>query len=190
MDKLLLIDDEADVRYSFERIFGRKDGLELHTAGSGEAALELIPQLKPDLVIMDVRMGGITGIETLQRLREFDSKTPVILMTAFGTTQTAIQAMKHGAYDYILKPFDVPKLEEMVGKALDAARSMKQVVSYEPLLEKEDFDLGIIGQSAPMQEVFKTIGQLAASDATALITGEWYGQGVGGACDLQSQSAQ
>lgn len=172
MDKLLLIDDEADVRYSFERIFSRKDGLELHTAGSGEAALELIPQLKPDLVIMDVRMGGITGIETLQRLREFDSKTPVILMTAFGTTQTAIQAMKHGAYDYILKPFDVPKLEEMVDKALGAARSMKQVVSYEPLLEKEDFDLGIIGQSAPMQEVFKTIGQLAASDATALITGE------------------
>ncbi len=172
MDKLLLIDDEADVRYSFERIFGRKDGLELYTAGSGEAALELIPQLKPDLVIMDVRMGGITGIETLQRLREFDSKTPVILMTAFGTTQTAIQAMKHGAYDYILKPFDVPKLEEMVDKALGAARSMNQVVSYEPLLEKEDFDLGIIGQSAPMQEVFKTIGQLAASDATALITGE------------------
>jgi len=172
MDKLLLIDDEVDVRYSFERIFGHKDGLELHTAGSGEAALELIPQLKPDLVIMDVRMGGITGIETLQRLREFDSKTPVILMTAFGTTQTAIQAMKHGAYDYILKPFDVPKLEEMVNKALGAARSMKQVVSYEPLLEKEDFDLGIIGQSAPMQEVFKTIGQLAASDATALITGE------------------
>jgi len=172
MDKLLLIDDEADVRYSFERIFARKDGLELHTAGSGEAALELIPQLKPDLVIMDVRMGGITGIETLQRLREFDSKTPVILMTAFGTTQTAIQAMKHGAYDYILKPFDVPKLEEMVDKALGAARSMKQVVSYEPLLEKEDFDLGIIGQSAQMQEVFKTIGQLAASDATALITGE------------------
>ena len=93
-------------------------------------------------------------------------------MTAFGTTQTAIQAMKHGAYDYILKPFDVPKLEEMVDKALGAARSMKQVVSYEPLLDKEDFDLGIIGQSAPMQEVFKTIGQLATSDATALITGE------------------
>ena len=172
MDKLLLIDDEADVRYSFERIFGRKEGLELHTADSGEAALELIPQLKPDLVIMDVRMGGITGIETLQQLREFDSKTPVILMTAFGTTQTAIQAMKYGAYDYILKPFDVPKLEEMVDKALAAARSMKQVVSNEPLLDKEDFDLGIIGQSAPMQEVFKVIGQLAASDATALITGE------------------
>ncbi len=172
MDKLLLIDDEADVRYSFERIFGQEAGLELHTAGSGEEALELIPQLQPDLVIMDVRMGGLTGIETLQRLREFDSKTPVILMTAFGTTQTAIAAMKHGAYDYVLKPFDVPKLKELVANALAAARAMKQVVSYEPLLEKEDYDLGIIGQSPAMQEVFKTIGQLAASDATALITGE------------------
>ena len=172
MDKLLLIDDEADVRYSFERIFGQEAGLELHTAGSGEEALELIPQLRPDLVIMDVRMGGLTGIETLQRLREFDSKTPVILMTAFGTTQTAIAAMKHGAYDYVLKPFDVPKLKELVANALAAARAMKEVVSYEPLLEKEDYDLGIIGQSPAMQEVFKTIGQLAASDATALITGE------------------
>ena len=172
MDKLLLIDDEADVRYSFERIFGQQDGLELHTAGSGEEALELIPQLRPDLVIMDVRMGGITGIETLQCLREFDSKTPVILMTAFGTTQTAIKAMKYGAYDYITKPFDVPKLQDLVSNALQAARAMKQVVSYEPLLEKEDYDLGIIGQSAAMQEVFKTIGQLAASDATVLITGE------------------
>ncbi|MDP7012238.1 MAG: sigma-54 dependent transcriptional regulator [Verrucomicrobiota bacterium] len=172
MDKLLLIDDESDVRYSFERIFGQQDGLELHTASSGEEALELIPQLRPDLVIMDVRMGGINGIETLQRLREFDSKTPVILMTAFGTTQTAIQAMKYGAYDYLLKPFDVPQLQELVDNALQAARAMKQVVSYEPLLEKEDYDLGIIGQSPAMQEVFKTIGQLAASEATVLITGE------------------
>ncbi|MBT6451289.1 MAG: sigma-54-dependent Fis family transcriptional regulator, partial [Verrucomicrobiales bacterium] len=130
------------------------------------------PQLRPDLVIMDVRMGGLTGIETLQQLREFDSKTPVILMTAFGTTQTAIAAMKHGAYDYVLKPFDVPKLKELVANALAAARAMKEVVSYEPLLEKEDYDLGIIGKSLVMQEVFKTIGQLAASDATALITGE------------------
>ena len=168
----MLIDDEADVRYSFERIFGSKDALQLSTAASGEEALALIPQIKPDLVIMDVRMGGITGIETLQQLREFDTKTPVIIMTAYGTTQTAIQAMKHGAYDYILKPFDVPQLEELVAKALDASRLMKQVVSYEPLPDKEDYDLGIIGQSPSMQKVFKTIGQLASSDVTVLITGE------------------
>ena len=137
-----------------------------------EEALEVIPQIQPDLVIMDIRMGGLNGIETLRKIREFDTKLPVILMTAFGTTQMAIQAMKHGAYDYLLKPFDVPKLEAIVDGALKAARDMKQKVSYEPLLESEDYDLGIIGRSAPMQEVFKTIGQLAGTNATALITGE------------------
>ena len=94
------------------------------------------------------------------------------MMTAYGTTQTAIEAMKLGAYDYLLKPFDVPKLKQIVLDALKAARDMKQVVSYQPLLESEDYDLGIVGRSEPMQKVFKLIGQLSASDATALITGE------------------
>src|SRR6185369_6661106 len=93
-------------------------------------------------------------------------------MTAYGTTQTAIEAMKLGAYDYLLKPFDVPKLKQIVHGALKAARDMRQVVSYEPLLESEDYNQGIIGRSEPMQNVFKLIGQLAATDATALITGK------------------
>src|SRR5579863_1596843 len=171
MSKLLLIDDEADVQYSFRRIFDSPE-TELTTAASGEEGLKIIPRLKPDLVIMDVRMGGISGLETLRRIRQIDSKLLVILMTAYGTTQTAIEAMKLGAYDYLLKPFDVPKLKEIIANALKAARDMKQVVSYEPLLESEDYELGIVGRSEPMQQVFKLIGQVAASDATALITGE------------------
>src|SRR5438045_1516306 len=171
MDKLLLIDDEADVQYSFRRIFTSPE-IELSTANSGEEGLKLIPRVKPDLVLMDIRMGGITGLETLRRLRQMDAKLPVILMTAYGTTQTAIEAMKLGAYDYLLKPFDVPKLKQLVFAALKAARDMKQVVSYEPLLESEDYELGIVGRSEPMQQVFKLIGQLSASNATALITGE------------------
>ena len=171
MDKLLLIDDEADVQYSFRRIFDQPD-IELTTANSGEEGLKIIPRLKPDLVIMDVRMGGISGLETLRRLRAIDAKQMVIMMTAYGTTQTAIEAMKLGAYDYLLKPFDVPRLKLIVLNALKAARDMRQVVSYQPLLESEDYDLGIIGRSQAMQEVFKTIGQLAGSNATALITGE------------------
>jgi nitrogen regulation protein NR(I) len=171
MDKLLLIDDEEDVRYSFRRIFHAPD-IEIGSADSGEAGLAMIPKFKPDLVIMDVRMGGMTGLETLRRLRETHAKLPVIMMTAYGTTQTAIEAMKLGAYDYLLKPFDVPKLKQVVANALKAARDMRQVVSYQPLLETEDYDLGIVGRSEPMQNVFKLIGQLAASDATALITGE------------------
>jgi two-component system nitrogen regulation response regulator GlnG len=171
MSKLLLIDDEEDVQYSFRRIFDSAE-LELATASSGEEGLKLIPKFKPDLVLMDIRMGGMTGLETLRKLRQTEPKLLVILMTAYGTTQTAIEAMKYGAYDYLLKPFDVPKLKELVFTALKAARDMKQVVSYQPLLEKEDYELGIVGRSAPMQNVFKLIGQLAASDATALITGE------------------
>ena len=171
MNKILLIDDEVDVQYSFRRIFGSAE-ITLATAGSGEEGLELLPRVAPDLVIMDVRMGGITGLETLRRLRELDSKLPVIMMTAYGTTQTAIEAMKLGAFDYLLKPFDVPKLKQIVMDALKASRDLKQVVSYEPLLESEDYDLGIVGRAEPMQNVFKLIGQLAASDATALVTGE------------------
>lgn len=171
MSKLLLIDDEADVLYSFRRIFDSPE-IELTTAGSGEEGLKLIPQLKPDLVLMDIRMGGINGLETLRRIRQQDTKQLVILMTAYGTTQTAIEAMKLGAYDYLLKPFDVPKLKEIVHNALKAARDMKQVVSYQPLLESEDYELGFVGGAESMQQVFKLIGQVAASDATALITGE------------------
>ena len=171
MDKLLLIDDENDVRYSFKRIFSSPD-LILETAASGEEGIEVIKTFKPDLVLMDVRMGGMSGLETLRLIREDDAKLPIIMMTAFGTTQTAIEAMKHGAYDYLLKPFDVPKLKQIVADALKAARDMKEVIAVEPLLESEDYDMGIVGRSQSMQEVFKTIGQLAGSDATALITGE------------------
>jgi nitrogen regulation protein NR(I) len=171
MSKLLLIDDEEDVRYSLQRIFDSPD-VELAAAPSGEEGLKIIPKFKPDLVLMDVRMGGINGLETLRKIRASNPKLLVILMTAYGTTQTAIEAMKLGAYDYLLKPFDAVKIKELIANALKAARDMKQVVSYQPLLESEDYELGIVGRSEPMQQVFKLIGQVAASDATALITGE------------------
>jgi nitrogen regulation protein NR(I) len=171
MSKLLLIDDEEDVRYSIQRIFDSPD-IELATAASGEEGIKVIPKFKPDLVLMDVRMTGMTGMETLRKIRANHPKLLVILMTAYGTTQTAIEAMKLGAYDYLLKPFDIAKLKEIVGNAFKAARDMKQVVSYQPLLQSEDYELGIVGRSSSMQQVFKLIGQVAATNATALITGE------------------
>src|SRR6186997_539878 len=90
MDKLLLIDDEADVQYSFRRIFDSPE-IEIATASSGEEGLKLIPKFKPDLVMMDVRMTGLSGLETLRRLRQSHAKLPVIIMTASGTAQTAIE---------------------------------------------------------------------------------------------------
>src|SRR2546421_986329 len=177
MSKLLLIDDEADVQYSFQRIFDSPE-IELTTASSGEEGLKLIPKIRPDLVIMDVRMGGITGMETLRRIRQIDSKLLVILMTAYGTTQTAIEAMKLGAYDYLLKPFDVPKLKEIIARALEAAREMRSGARYDferkdrPVLQPEDLQSEIVGQSEPMRQVFKLIGQFAGTDTTVVVTGE------------------
>jgi len=178
MSKLLLIDDDKDVHYAFQRNFDAPE-IELSTAASGEEGLRVIPKLKPDLVILDNRMGtGMTGLETLRRIRQFDSKLLVILMTAYGTTQTAIEAMKLGAYDYLLKPFDVPKLKEVVLNALKAAQEMREGVRYNfepggrPMLQPEDLESEIVGQSESMREVFKLIGQFASTDTTALITGE------------------
>ena len=190
MSKLLLIDDEEDVRYSFQRIFDSPE-IEFATAPSGEEGLKVIPKFKPDLVLMDVRMGGMNGLETLRRIRATNPKLLVILMTAYGTTQTAIEAMKLGAYDYLLKPFDAVKLKELVAKALKAARDMKQVVSYEPMLESEDYELGIVGRTEGMQQVFKLIGQVAVSDATALDhRRKRHRQGTRRPRDLQPQPAQ
>src|SRR4249920_3917804 len=119
MSKLLLIDDEEEIQYSFRRILDSPE-IELVTASSGEDGLKLIPKVRPDLVIMDIRMGGLGGLETLRRIRQSDPKLPVIMMTAYGTTQTAIEAMKLGAYDYLLKPFDIPKLKQIVAAAFKA----------------------------------------------------------------------
>lgn len=171
MDKLLLIDDETDVQYSFRRIFDSPD-LQLFTASSGEEGVQLVQRIKPDLVISDIRMAGINGLETLRRIRALDPRLPVILMTAYGTTQAAIEAMKLGAYDYLLKPFEVPRLKELVSQALKASREMRQTVALQPMLEAEDYEVGVIGRSEAMQNIFKLIGQVAATDATVLITGE------------------
>lgn len=170
-NKLLLVDDEEDVLYSFRRVLS-SPALEILTAASGEEALRMIPAVKPDLVIMDLRLGGMNGLETLRRIRQSDARLPVILMTAYGTAQSAIEAMKLGAYDYILKPFDVPRLKQLVSEALTAARAMKEVVALEPWPEQEESGLGLIGRTEAMQRVLKLIGQLAGSDATVLITGE------------------
>src|ERR1700682_5706542 len=177
MDKLLLIDEEADVHSSSRRIFDSPE-IELNTAASGEEGLRLIPKLKPVLVIMDIRMGGLNGLETLRRLRQLDPKLLVIMMTAYGTTQTAIEAMKLGAYDYLLKPFDVPKLKEIIAKALEAAREMRWGARYDferkdrPILQPEDLQSEIVGQSEAMRQVFKLVGQFAGTDTTVLVTGE------------------
>lgn len=171
VDKILVIDDEQDVLYSFRRIIS-SEGVEIIGAKDPEQGLQLLAQEKPSIILLDLRIGRASGLDVLRKIRGLDLKLPVIMMTAYGGTSTIIEAMKLGAFDYLQKPFDIPHLKQVIASALKAARDMQQVVSYEPLLGSEDYDLGIIGKSPQMQKVFKLIGQVAASNAVALITGE------------------
>ncbi|MCX7824950.1 MAG: sigma-54 dependent transcriptional regulator [Verrucomicrobiae bacterium] len=171
MEKILVIDDEPDILYAFQRSLETPERLVL-TAGTIEQGLEVFRREKPDVVFCDIRIGPASGLDALTQIRQADPKAMVILITGYGTTQTAIEAMKRGAYDYVLKPLDVPKTKALVDAALKTARDMRQVISYEPLLQKEDYTEGIVGRSEAMQNVFKRIGQIAHSDATVLITGE------------------
>jgi two-component system nitrogen regulation response regulator GlnG len=171
MEKILVIDDAQDMLYSFRRSLESPERQVL-TAASLAEGIETFRREKPDVTVCDIRLGGESGLDGLTQLRQIDPKAMVILMTAYGTSQTAIEAMKRGAFDYILKPFDVPKVKALIDSALKAARDMRQVVSYEPLLRSEDHAEGIVGRSEAMQTVFKRIGQVAHSDATVLLTGE------------------
>lgn len=171
VDKILVIDDEQDVLYSFRRIMA-SEGVEIIGANNPDQGVQLLVQEKPAIILLDLRIGRASGLDVLRKIRSLDLRLPVIMMTAYGGTSTIIEAMKLGAFDYLQKPFDIPHLKQVIASALKAAHDMQQVVSYEPLLGSEDYDLGIIGKSPQMQKVFKLIGQVAASNALALITGE------------------
>jgi two-component system nitrogen regulation response regulator GlnG len=168
---MLIIDDEADVHYSFKRLFADKD-ISIFTAGNGEDGLKLVQKHKPDVVVMDIRMGKESGLQVLQQIRHVNPKQIVIMMTAYGTSQTAIEAMKLGAFDYVLKPFNIPELKQLISRAFEASRYLRQTVNLSTPNDAELFRSGLIGQSVAMQKVYKLIGQVAPTDATVLIQGE------------------
>ncbi len=169
---ILVIDDDAEVRYSLGRVLSSKK-YQVLEAGSGEAGVAAVKKGPvPDLIFLDVRMGGMSGLEALQHIRSANPKQLVILMTAFGTAQTAIEAMKYGAFDYIMKPFDPAKVLTLAENALQAHADMRSAGDYKPTINADDYREGIVGASPVMQEVFKVIGQVTASDVTVMITGE------------------
>ena len=168
---VLIIDDEKDVHYSFRRLL-EKEPLEIFSAESGDEGLKLAKKHEPDLIVMDIRMGQQSGLDTLKELRQLNPKQVIVMMTAYGTSQTAIEAMKRGAYDYVLKPFDIPQLKVLLFEALAAGRAMKQIVAFPTKLNAEERSQTIVGNSPAMQQVYKLIGQVASTGATILITGE------------------
>jgi nitrogen regulation protein NR(I) len=178
MQRILIIDDDEGICYSLARLLAG-DERRVTAVQTTEAGLEALRGEDPDLVLLDVRIGGEDGLELLRRIREERPLQLVVMMTAHGTTETAIEAMKRGAYDYLLKPFDSNALMAMIQKALNNARLNRRVGTE---LEAADGKAGkakgppggdrLIGRSLAMQQVYKLIGQVAPRDVPVLIRGE------------------
>ncbi|RPJ47264.1 MAG: sigma-54-dependent Fis family transcriptional regulator, partial [Candidatus Latescibacterota bacterium] len=170
MGTILIVDDEANVLLSIEKMLAAR-GHEVRTARRAEAALEMIERETPEVVLMDIRMPGMSGLDAFRRIRELRPKLPVVMMTGYGTTDSAIEATKLGAFEYVVKPFEPVALLQIIDQALECVRLMRGQVAFARMPEPPAGD-AIIGETAPMQEVYKAIGRVAETNATVLIRGE------------------
>jgi len=171
MERILVVDDDLSLNHFLTKALSQK-GYQVTSCHSGGEALDVVRKGETDLVLLDNKLPDLNGLDILKEVKRDHPKVTVIIMTAFGTTGTAIDAMRLGAFDYILKPFELDDISELVAKGLEAHKLMKRAVAIPALSEfKEDSDQ-IIGKSKVMQEVYKLIGQVAESDVTVLIRGE------------------
>jgi len=167
MPTLLVIDDEQSVRYSFRRIFQGDKGQVL-TAGTAAEGLAILAEKRPDVVVLDIQLPDRSGLDVFHEIRARDPKRPVIFITAHGTTETAIEAMKGGAFDYLVKPINLERVSQVIDRAYEAARLMDTPA----VLPAEDCGDRIVGHSPAMQEMCKAIGRVAPQDVNVLILGE------------------
>ena len=171
MRTLLVIDDEPNIVYSFKSTLA-SSALNVISASTARDGIELIKTKRPDVVMLDVRLPDLSGLQAYERIRAIDERMPVIVMTAFAKTETAIEAMRLGAFEYLVKPVDLRRLKDVVGKALEVSR-LNRVPA---LLETEETDNltadHIVGNSPAMQDVYKGIGRIAPQESTVLILGE------------------
>jgi len=170
MPSLLVIDDEPAILHAFRRAFDRDD-VTLYTAQTGGEGLEEAARGDPDVIVLDVNLPDLSGLEVFRRLREVDPRVPVIFITGPGTTETAGEAVKLGAFDYLLKPLELAALEDLVGRAFEISRLTRVPARTQDEPAEAGADL-IVGRCPPMQEVYKTIGRVAPQDVTVLILGE------------------
>ena len=169
--RVLIADDEDGLRWVLEKGL-RQAGYEVTAVRDGDEALRAFSEAPFDLVFLDIRMPGTDGLTVLAKLRALASDAHVIVMTAHGTMETAIQAMQRGAYDYLAKPFDLDEVLLLAERALAAGRLTQEVARLKTGLQ-EVWEFGaLIGRHPRMQEVYKTIGRIAASDVTVLLRGE------------------
>jgi two-component system response regulator HydG len=168
---ILVVDDESSHRQMIEAVLSA-EGYEIHQADDGRSAVAAIEKKFYDLLIMDVRMQEIGGIEALKEIKKISPGIPIIMMTAYASVGTAVDALKSGAYDYLTKPLDIEELKILVAKALRHQELEKEnVYLKERLNDRFDFS-NIIGRSPAIGQLFETMGMVAPSEATVLIVGE------------------
>ncbi len=175
MPTILIVEDEAKMRRLLELNLG-EDGFDTRSAADAEAGLEMLQRDPVDLVITDLKLPGMGGLEFLHAVKRMNAALPVIVMTAFGTVETAVEAMKAGASDYVLKPFSLAEMRMVVHKELDVRRLREENRSLREELGKRYEYPNIVARSPKMQEVLATVERVAATNSTVLIGGE---SGVG-----------
>jgi len=170
-ERILIVDDEQGMRRLLTRILAR-EGYDAVAVESGSQALRELGAEEIDLAVLDIRMPEMDGLELLARIKDFNPALPVIMITAYGTVDSAIQALRSGAYDYITKPFDTDEIKLTVAKALERERLLAENrYLHEQLEQRYSFE-GIIGGAPSMKEPFEIASSVAASTANVLITGE------------------
>jgi two-component system response regulator HydG len=170
-EKILIVDDEPVVRDSLGK-WMKEEGFTVRAVASAHDALDGFQPHTWDVALLDIKMPGMDGIELQNRLREADPDLIVIVMTGYASVETAVQALKQGAYDYICKPFEPDELVHTINNALEHRRAKNEVVRLREHLEDAFPRTQIIGQSPAMKRVYELIGMVAPTDATVLITGE------------------
>jgi two-component system, NtrC family, response regulator AtoC len=170
-NKILVVDDEHLIRWSLEQNL-KKQGYEVVTAGDGEEALRLVREEQPDLVLLDIQMPGISGIEALEKIKDYDEDIVVIMVTAHGGLETAVNAMRLGAYDYVSKPFNLDELAIIIRKALENT-DLKIEVARLRTETKKGGPPNIIGESRQVKQLMEVLEKVARSEAsTVLVQGE------------------
>src|SRR3972149_9197205 len=168
---LLLVDDDADLRETVARRFLRR-GFQVQEATHGQQALQLAERRQFDVVILDLVMPGLSGVQVLEQLKLTHPESEVILLTGQGTIETAVQAMKLGAYDFLTKPFPLAELEILIEKAYERRQLRKENDQLKAVLNRTKTEPTIIGKSAAMQEGLRLIERAGPTDKSILIQGE------------------
>jgi DNA-binding NtrC family response regulator len=169
--KILIVDDDEDIRVSLIELF-REDGCDAFAVADGYKAIDAVKEEPWDVVLLDLKMPGMNGIEVLKNIKAINAQIVVIMITAFGTVENAVDAMKEGAADYVMKPFTPDEIRIRTKNALDRNRLFREnIYLREELTDRYKFD-NIIGTSEPMREIFTLIEKVAPSDSTILIRGQ------------------